>query len=290
MTRISVRLIAAAAAATLTIGLVPAASATSATSVGAAPPTVCQVNAFGRKPNGHLAFRRAVDTRTTLVRTTASKVSWTPLAWGILRLQSWADDQERGTYIVPATDGRLRVVETFWRGRGNGITMSIIVKKSLRWSVKSRLVAATGNRLYYVASDGSLQRRSWNGRRISDPVPLKVKIPGAKTITVIDSFRGYVVYLTDRKGQLHLVDGSAPLATRHVVLRATGYAKVTGLKAGYCMSPNYANMRDAVGLLQTDRATGRARAQRHWFPGTDKQRLGTPRHVDTTGWNWRYLG
>lgn len=273
MTRISVRLIAAA---TLTIGLAPAASATSV-----APPTVCTVDAFGRGADGHLAYRQVVDARTTTTRKTVGKVGWTPLTWGLQSSMRWGDDWERRTYLVPAADGKVRLVETFWTG--GGTTMKVTVKKTVRWNVETRLVASFDSRLYNVARDGSLHRRIWNGHRIGTRTPLGVKVPGARAITAVETDRGDVLYLIDRKGRLHLVISGGGPSTVHKVLRTTGYAHLTGIKAGHCSG-------DALALLQVNRKAGGARIQRHWFPATDNRRLGTPRRVDSTGWNWRYLG
>lgn len=289
MTRMSMRLaVASATAALLTIGLAPGAPAR--TTDVAPKPTICAMDTFGRDAGGHLTFRHVVNTQTTMVRRTTHKVGWTPLSWGMQSSESLRGRWERRTYLVPATDGRVRLVETFWTEGGH--TLQVTVKKVLRWRVDTRAVVSQDSRLYNVAADGTLQRRIWNGRRIGKRMPLKVKVPGARAITVAETNYGEVIYLVDRKGRLHLVvpRSSSGSAVDHTVLRKSGYGHITGLKAASCSAPESAGSRGVVGLLQVNRAAGGARVQRHWSPTAENGRLGPPQRVNPSGWTWRYLG
>lgn len=244
------------------------------------------MNAFGHTAGGRIKFRRVVNSRMTVSKTTAGAFAWRPLSWGLLSSDT-RPGHEKTTQIVAATDGRIRLVSTEW---GSGSALRVRVLKVVGTGYPSRLVAFDEFSLFWVAADRSLRRATWNGSRFTNPTTLPVTITGARAMTAYRSDRGTHVYYTDTKGRFHVVTDNGA-QSKDIVLRSSGYSTVTGLRAGVCMSPNYALVRPYVGILAVNRASGVGRFVRALRPGTsDGGALTATTRVSPSDWTWRRLG
>ncbi|WP_377322904.1 hypothetical protein ACFJIY_25705 [Pimelobacter simplex] len=277
---------------TLLLGLLlasalPAGVAEAATTSAAAPQLRCEIDAYGHTRDGRIHLRKIAGNRVTVAKATARPVSWGPVAWGLVMLNSWPGHEETHQ-VVAATDGKVRLVRTEWNTRGS---LRTTVLKVLGSGYPSRLIAFNDRSLYWVATDGLLHRATWNGRRLVRPRALPVPIRQATTLTAATTERGGSrVYYTDRAGALHLVRDEGAQST-DTVLRTSGYAAVTALRSGTCIDDRYTGAPVPGVLLVVDRTTGVARVQRVLRPddaggGT----LAAPVRVRPGGWTWRRLG
>lgn len=264
---------------------VPTASASPATD-REAPRFRCEIDAYGQTRDGKVRLRHVTGTRVTVAKSTSRPVSWRPVAWGMVMLNEWPGHQET-RQVVAATDGRIRLVRTEWNARGS---LRLRVLDVLGSGYPSRLVAFADRSLYWVATDGLLHRATWNGRRLVRSTTLPVPITGARTLTAATTERGSRVYYTDRAGALHVVQDEGREST-DTVLRASGYAAVTALRAGTCIDDAYTGAKPPVPLLVVDRATGVARVQRVLQPQSrEGGTLAAPVRVRPGGWTWPRLG
>jgi len=246
----------------------------------------CVLDAFGQTADGRIEFRRVVNSRVEIAKATRARVSWRPIAWGLVSSSS-RPGQETTHQIVASTDGRVRLVETEWhRGRD----LSVRVLAVLGRGFPSRLVTFDDRSLYWVGADQLLHRMRWNERRLVRPRTLPLPIRGATTMTSHMTDRGMRVYYTDRSGALHSVAVQGADST-DTVIRTSGYGTVTGLRAGFCMSPDYTRVRSYVGLLSVDRASGVGRFQRILRPVAPGGSTVTDAvRVPPSDWTWRRLG
>jgi hypothetical protein len=268
------------------LSVLPAASPRASFAAAPGPGYRCVLDAFGQTADGRIEFRRVVNSRVEVAKTTRARVSWRPIAWGLVSSSSWPG-HETTHQIVASTDGRVRLVETEWaRGRD----LSVRVLEVLGRGYPSRLVTFDDRSLYWVGADKMLHRVKWNGRRLVRPRTLPLSIRGATTMTSHMTDRGMRVYYTDRKGALHSVAVQGADST-DIVIRSSGYGTVTGLRAGVCMSPDYTRVRSYVGLLSVDRASGVGRFQRILRPAAhDGSTVTNPVRVPPSDWTWRRLG
>lgn len=246
----------------------------------------CLAEPFGQTAAGRIVHRRTVNGRVELTRTTRERFDWHPISWALVRL-SGGPDHETARHLVASTDGVVRRVETHWDARGG---LDVRVLGIAGRGYPGRLAAVGAGSIYWVGEDHALHRKAWNGRRFANETVLPVTVVGARTLTAYMTDYGMRLFYTDRDGALHLVADEGARST-DTVLRTTGYADVTGLRAGACMSPNYANVRPFVTLLSVDRATGVARWQRVLGVSTgDAPSLTERRRVGRPDWTWRRLG
>lgn len=251
-----------------------------------APRFRCEIDAFGQTRDGRIHLRHVTGNRVTVAKSTRRAVSWRPVAWGLVMLNQWPGHEETHQ-VVAATDGKVRLVRTVWNTRGN---LEVRVLRVLGSGFPSRLVAFTDTTLYWVATDGTLHRASWNGRRLGRAEVLPVTLSGAQTLTAATTTRGNRIYYTDGAGALHVIRDADDRST-DAVLRASGYAAVTALRAGICIDDSYTTSTAPVPLLVVDRTRGVARVQRVVRPhvatgGT----LAAPVRVRPGGWTWPRLG
>lgn len=265
----------------------PAAGSSAPVAARAAGPAYrCVLDAFGQTADGRIQFRRVVNTRIEVSRSTRSPVGWRPISWGLVSASS-APSWETTRQIVASTDGRVRLVETRWSA---GSSLSVRVLKVLAEGLPSRLVSFDDRFLYWVAADRSLQRMRWNEKRFLRPVTVPLSIRGATAMTAHMTDRGMRIYYTTRAGALHVVAVKGAGST-DTVLRAKGYGAVTGAKAGVCMSRDYTEVRPYVGLMFAERSTGVARFQRALHPAAaDAGTVTKPLRIARSDWTWRRLG
>jgi hypothetical protein len=242
----------------------------------------CVVDVFGETAAGRIRFRRVVNTHVQLTKTTGRTFAWKPLSWGLMSsIQS--PGHEKNTYLVAATDGRMRYVRASW---GKGRSLSVKVLRTLGSGFPRSLVAVNGRVVYWLSTDGVLHTRAWTGRKFSTAHTHPVTIPDAVSIALTDSSNGVVAYVIDRAGALHAIKGDHD----HVLAR-TGFTSVTGLRAGECMSPNYVYTRSYLGLMTFERSTGRAQIRRHLMPDSfSGGTLTSAVRVPPSDWTWKYLG
>jgi hypothetical protein len=268
------------------LSVVPVASPSASLAAAPGPGYRCVLDAFGQTADGRIQFRRVVNSRVEVAKTTRARVSWRPITWGLVSANS-SPGHETTHQIVASTDGQIRLVETEWsRGRD----LSVRVLKVLGTGFPSRLVAFDGRRLYWVGADKLLHRAAWNEKRLVRPKTLPLSIRGATTMASYTTDEGVRVYYTDRSGALHSVADHGVHST-DTVIRRSGYGTVTGLRTGVCMSPNYARVRSYVGLLSVDRASGVGRFQRILRPATAGGGTVTKAvRVSPSDWTWKRLG
>lgn len=277
------RVLAAAATACLlsaSILTVPAPSSAEGRAVGFR----CVIDAIKRTPDGRIRMRQVVNDRLRRDMVSHQRFGWTPLSWGLVSSSSWPG-HATVQYLVPASDGNLRLVETVWQ-RGRGLDVRVV--RLVGRSGPRELVTTIGNTVYWVTADGSIRWSRWTGRRLTGPAQLPDKVPGATAITgiAIDRLR---LYVTDRSGALHAVEGGSP--HRVSVVASRGFAHVRAIKVGACHTPRYDRIHDFVGLVTVDRRTGNARFRRHLRPGSAAgQGLGNAVPVRPTDGSWRGIG
>jgi hypothetical protein len=272
-----------------TTAIAPTTSASAAASAPAAaqrPAYRCEMDAFGHDASGRIKFRRVVNARVEVSKTSRGTVKWRPISWALVSLNRWPGTETTNQLVV-ATDGKVRLVETAWH---SGSALDVRVSKVVGRGYPSRRVSLTGGHIYWVAADGSLHRKTWNGARFVRPMTLPVSPKAVTAMTAVETDFGRRVYYTDKTGALHVVADDGPEST-DTVLRSSGYGKVTGLRVGPCMSPNYARQRSDMGLLSVKRARGVARFQRilragRAVPGPVTKAV----RVRPSGWTWRHLG
>ncbi len=226
----------------------PSPAARSASASGA----VCTTDVFGHTTKGTIKFRRVVNGRVTVAKSTTGTVSWRPVSWGLVMFERWPG-HETTWQVVASTDGKVRLVETVW---DTGSSLRVRVLKVLGTGLPSRLITFDDSELYWIGANHSLNRAkyNWSKERLSHPVRLPVTISGASAISSRLTDHGMRLYYTTRKGALHAVavDGARSTDT---VLRAAGYRSVTGLRTGDCSPRHRERMRPAVSLLSADRRT-----------------------------------
>ncbi|WP_187366793.1 hypothetical protein [Nocardioides dongxiaopingii] len=260
----------------------PAATSTT----GSAPGFRCVMDAFGHTTSGRIMFRRVVNARVTVSRSTRERLDWRPISWALMSSAS-EPGHETTRQVVAATDGKVRVVETAWDGRDR---LDVRVIKVIGHGYPSRLVTFDTRRLYWVAPDGSLQRATWTGRELANRTTVPVSIDGATAMTSFLTDRGPRIYYTDGSGDLHVVADEGPRST-DTVLGSAGHDVTTGLRAGTCTSPDLTEVRPYVGLLSVDRRTGVGHFQRALRPESlDDSDVTTPVRVTPSDWTWRRLG
>ncbi|WP_193614146.1 hypothetical protein [Nocardioides lijunqiniae] len=244
------------------------------------------MDAFGHTTSGRIKFRRVVNARVEVSKTSPGTVTWRPISWALVS-SNGSPGTETTRQLVAATDGKVRLVETEWH---SGSALDVRVLKVVGRGYPSRLVSVTDRHLFWVAADGSLHRKTWNGSRFGRPMTLPVSLRTATAMTGFEADFGRRIYYTDKAGALHVVADHGHGST-DTVLRSSGYGKVTGLRAGYCMSPNYARQRSYLGLWSVNRASGVARFQRALRPAADEAGPVTKAvRVRPSGWTWRRLG
>lgn len=252
----------------------------------------CQSDVLGH--NGpRIHFRRVVNTRTTVAKSSRPAFSWRPVSWGLIGGEQRAGS-ETMYYVVPGTDGRVRVVRTAW-GPGSA-RLGLRVVKNMGGGYPTRLITFADTYLYWVGAGGVLHRASFNNRtfQLGTARALPFTITGATAITAITTTRGPRVYYTDRAGALHVIIDKVGLEA-DTVLRSSGFAGTTGLEAGACYSPNYVYMRPYAGLLSFNRVIGVGHFQRLTRPGSldatlDGVGVTAPKRLPTTDWHWYHLG
>jgi hypothetical protein len=245
------------------------------------------MDAFGQTASGRITFRRVVNARVQVSKTTHGPVDWRPISWGLVSSNGWPGHETTRQVVTP-TDGKLRLVQTHWE---TGKSLRVRVIKVVGEGFPRRLVVFDDVHLYWVAADRLLHRATWTRKGFRRPVTLPLAIRGATAITLRRIDRGMRIYCTDRAGELHFVADDLGASPTDIVLRSSGYRTVTGLRAGVGMSPNYVRVRPYSGLLSVDRATGIARYQRALRSasagGGTVTRLVRVRPSD---WTWRRLG
>lgn len=246
----------------------------------------CTMDAFGHTAGGRITFRRVVNTRVAVSKTTGRAFAWRPIAWGLVSFQGWPG-RETTRQLVAATDGRIRLVETRWETGG---PLRVRVLKVVGSGYPGRLVAFDDRSLYWVGPDRALRRATWTGSRLVRATRLPVTITGATALSATSTDRGMRVLWTDTAGALHLV-ADAGVASTDRVVEASGFRGVSGLRTGVCMSPDQVWVRPYVGLLSVDRVRGVARFQRVLRPLVPGAATVTaPARVARADWTWRHLG
>ena len=254
---------------------------------GTSPGYRCVVDTFAQSSTGRITFRRLVNNRVAVSRTSTAAVGWHPLSWGLLSVSS-RPGHETTRQLVPSSDGRVRLVETAWQG-GSGLRVTVL--RVVASDLPHRMVAAAGSAgVVWLDADGVLHRRAWNGTGLGRTRVLPITIKRATAITEYESPQGHVrAYVATRTGALHVVTFDGTPAD--LVLAARGFSTVTGLKAGPCLSPDYVWTRAYSALLRVDRNTGVARFARHLRPGlANGGELTKPVRVDRADWTWRWFG
>lgn len=259
------------------------ATGTSAPRAAASSGYRCTVDALGRTVHGKIRFRRTVNAKVTVSRTSSRTFSWKPLSWGLVSSNTYPG-HETVEWLVPSSDGRVRLVRTTWSAGSRAL--GVTVERTLGSGHPRALVASEDRQLFWIAADGVLHHQAWNGRRWGPAEAFPVAVPGATAITAIETGRGLAVYVTDRAGALHLFNRGE----QHV-LAEHGFAAVTGIKAGTCMSPDQVWVRDYTGLVTVNRRTGAARFRRHLHPdSTNGGSLTSSEAVQPGGWTWAWFG
>ncbi|MFL6062725.1 MAG: hypothetical protein ACJ72E_15965 [Marmoricola sp.] len=264
---------------------VPLAGATTAPVARAATSSGyrCQVDTLGRTVHGRIEFRRTVNAQVTVSRTSTRTFAWKPLSWGLVSSNTYPG-HESVEWTVPSSDGKVRLVRTSWSA-GNG-ALGVTVERTIGSGFPHTLVASEGRQLFWIAADGDVHHQAWNGRHWSAAGTFAVSLPGARAITASDTPDGIGVYVTDGAGALHVLNRG-----QHHVLAQHGFSAVTGMKAGVCMSPDYAYERDSMGLITVNRRTGAARFSRHLHPDSAAGGSITGSvAVRQGGWTWAWLG
>lgn len=247
------------------------------------------IETFGQKANGKIQFRRVVNRRVTLTRTTTRAFKWRPTSWGLVSSSGWPG-KKTTRQLVAATDGKVRLVDTEWTTTGRSMQVRVVKVVGRGFP---RLTTFDNQSFYWVGADHQLHQRAFSWDRlkfVGKQRTLPVSINGATAMTSHTTDFGSRVYYTDKSGALHavLVDGAR---STDIVLRSSGFATTTGLRSGFCMSPNYVHVRPYVGLLSVDRTTGIGRFQRVIRPGAvTGGTLTKSVRVRPSGWTWRRLG
>lgn len=276
------------AAVLLVPGTGPGTPAPASASAAAGVDYRCVMDAFGHTASGRIKFRRVVNSKVTVAKATAGTFAWRPMAWGLVSSNSWPG-YESTEQIVASTDGRIRLVSTEWRSGSSNLRVRVL--KVVGSGYPSRLVAFDEFSLFWVAADHSLNRATWNGRRLTNPTKLPVTITGARAMTAKGSDRGMHVYYTDTRGRFHVVTDKGAATTDIVLRQSSGFATTTGLRAGHCHSTNYAGIRSYLGILAVNRETGGGRFMRALRPDSaDGGSLTSSTRVSPAGWTWRRLG
>jgi hypothetical protein len=266
----------------------PTSAADSASAPAAAqrPAYRCVMDAFGHTASGRIKFRRVVNARVEVSKTSRGTVKWRPISWALVSA-SGRPGTETTRQLVSATDGKVRLVETEWH---SGSALDVRVIKVVGRGYPSRLVNLTDRHLFWVAADGSLHRKTWNGARFVRPMTLPVSLSTATAMTAFQADFGRLIHYTDTAGALHVVADHG-LGSTDTVLRSSGYGKVTGLRVGLCLSANYVEQRSYLGLWSVNRASGVARFQRALRPREDEPGPVTKAvRVRPSDWTWRRLG
>lgn len=247
----------------------------------------CVMDAFGQAAGKKVVFRRVVNTRVEVARATREPVNWRPISWGLVSAYG-GRDFETTRQLVASTDGKVRLVETAWDSKDANLDLRVV--KVVGRGYPHRLVTVDAHFIHWVAEDGVLHRARWTGKRFARPTRVPVSLGGATAIASYMTDYGMRIYYTDRHGALHVVAVNGRNST-DTVLRPSGYRGTTGLKAGNCMSPNYANVRPFHGLLTVNRGTGLVRFQRALrSEGADGGQLTKSSRVRPSGWTWPRLG
>ncbi|WP_167735953.1 hypothetical protein [Nocardioides sp. 503] len=272
-----------------TTAVAPTTSASAAASAPAAaqrPAYRCGMDVFGHTASGRIKFRRVENARVEVSKTSRGTVDWRPISWALVSLNRWPGT-ETTNQLVAATDGKVRLVETEWH---TGSALDVRVSKIVGRGYPSRRVSVTDGHIYWVAADGSLHRKTWNGARFVRPMKLPVSLSTATAMTALETDFGRLVYYTDRAGALHVVADDGPNST-DTVLRSSGYGKITGLRVGSCISRDYSGQRYDLGLLSVNRKRGVARFQRALrAAAAEPGRVTKAVRVRPSDWTWRRLG
>lgn len=247
----------------------------------------CTMEAFGHTQDGRITFRRVVNDRVEVSKTTAGPVGWRPISWTLVSYNGWPGHEET-EQLVAATDGKIRLVATEWNEGGS---LSVRVLKVVGRGYPSRLITFDNGNVFWVGADRALRRARFTGSKLVRRTVLPVTISGATAMTARgEEFGESRIYYTDRAGALHVVTNDGAKAT-DVVLKASGYRGVTGLRAGGCSSANGARHRPYLGLLLVKRTTGEGRFQRILRPtAANGGRVTKSVRVGRSDWTWRRLG
>lgn len=243
----------------------------------------CVIDTFGRTVKGRIKYRRTVNAHVTVSRTSSSTFRWKPLSWGLVSSNRFPD-HEIDQWLVPSSDGKVRLVRTTWRNGSSALAVKVL--RTPGTGFQHKLIATDGRQVYWITDDGVMHLRTWTTHHWTAPATLPITIAHATAITAGVSEFGVAAYVTDASGALHAVsEGHDDVLADH------GYATVTGLKAGDCLSPNYVYVRNYRGLLTVDRRSGTARFARHLHPGSSTGGTITPSvAVSPGGWTWATLG